>query len=158
MSSLLNVSNDNKPEEFNLNDIEVLVDSEGENWFKRAHVGKFLGLAKILMSVEGLDTQEMPQVDDIKVMVSNPYPWSGPKNHQSKTNKFLSVFGDMYVIIKSKKANGKALKNHILKDIVPCGLDARIEEIQGKHQQAIIGRDNQIKALSLQMKNINRKF
>ena len=57
MSSLLNVSNaSNKPEEFGLNDIEVIVDSEGENWFKRAHVGKFLGLAKVLMSVKGLDT------------------------------------------------------------------------------------------------------
>ena len=57
MSSLLNVSNgSNKPEEFSLNDIEVIVDSEGENWFKRAHAGKFLGLAKVLMSVKGLDT------------------------------------------------------------------------------------------------------
>ena len=66
----MNVSNDgSKPEEFNLNDIEVLVDSKEENQFKRAHVGKFLGLAKILMSVEGLNTQEMPRRDDIKAMV-----------------------------------------------------------------------------------------
>ena len=73
VSSLLNVSNaSNKPEEFSLNDIEVIVDSEGENWFKRVHVGKFLGLAKVLMSVEGFDTQEMSQRDDIKTMVSNP--------------------------------------------------------------------------------------
>ena len=73
--SLLNIFNDgSKPEEFSLNDIEVVVDSEGENLFKRAHVGKFLGFAKILISVEGLDTQEMPHRDDIKAMVSNPYP------------------------------------------------------------------------------------
>ena len=73
-SSLLNVSNaSNKPEEFGLKDIEVLVDSEGENWFKRTYAGKFLGLAKILISVEGLDIQEMFQRDDIKAMVSNPY-------------------------------------------------------------------------------------
>ena len=107
----MNTSNDNsKPEEFNLNDIEVLVDSEGENWFKRAQVGKFLGLAKILMSVEGLDAQEMPQRDDIKVMVSNPYPWPEPKDHQNKTDKFPSFFGVMYVIVNSKKDKGKALK------------------------------------------------
>ena len=75
MSSLLNVSNgSSKPEEFSLKDIEVLLDSEGDNWFKRAHVGKFLGLAKILMSVEVLDTQEMPRRNDIKAIVSNPYP------------------------------------------------------------------------------------
>ena len=53
----------------------------------------------------------------------------------------------MYVIIKSKKPKGKALKKHILKDIVPCGLDARIVEIQGKHQQAITDHYNQIHTL-----------
>ena len=53
----------------------------------------------------------------------------------------------MYVIIKSTKPKGKALKKHILKDIVPRGVDARIEEIQGKHQQAITDRDNQIQVL-----------
>ena len=45
------------------------------------------------------------------------------------------------------------LKNHILKDIVPHGFDARIEEIQEKNQQAIADRDNQIKALE----SINEK-
>ena len=102
MPSLLNVSNDSrKPEEFSLNDIEVLLDSEGENWFKRAHIGKCLGLAKILMSVEGRDTQEMPKRDDIKAMVSKPYPWPGSKGYQNKTDKFLSVFEVMHVIVNS---------------------------------------------------------
>ena len=46
MSFLLNVSNDagSKPEEFSINDIEVLVDKKEQNWFKRKHVRKFLGL------------------------------------------------------------------------------------------------------------------
>ena len=57
------------------------------------------------------------------------------------------MFGVIYVIIKSQKDKGKARKKHILKDIVPCGFDARIEEIKGKHQQAITDCDNQIKAL-----------
>ena len=150
----MNASNDNsKPEEFNLNDIEVLVDSEGENWFKRAQVGKFLGLAKILMSVEGLDAQEMPQRDDIKVMVSNPYPWLGPKDHQNKTDKFFSFFGVLYVIVNSKKNRGKTLKEHILKDIVPRGFDAKIEEIKGKHQQAIEEKDATIALLNDDLKN-----
>ena len=43
----------------------------------------------------------------------------------------------MYVIVNSKKNKGKVLKDHILKDIVPSGLDARIEEIQERHRQAI---------------------
>ena len=36
MSSLLNISNGNKSEEFNFKDIEVLADNKEQNWFKRA--------------------------------------------------------------------------------------------------------------------------
>ena len=117
--------------------------------------------AKVLMSIKGLDAQEMSQRDDINAMVSNPYPWPGSKDQQNKTDKFLSVFGVMYVIVNSRKDKGKALKEHILKDIVPRGFDARIKEIQKKHRQAIeekdvaVGlladdlqdRDNQIQAI-----------
>ena len=113
-----------------LNNIEVLFDSDGESCFKHAHVRKFLVLAKILMSVEELDTLEMPKRDDIKAMVSNPYPWPGPKDQQNKTDKFLSVYGVIYVMVNSRKYKGKVLKEHILKDILPRGFDARIEEIQ----------------------------
>ena len=45
----------------------------------------------------------------------------------------------MYVIVNSQKGKGKTLKHHILKDFVPRGFDARIEEIQEKHQQAVNG-------------------
>ena len=61
MSSVLNVSNDSSnSEEFNLNNTEMIVDSEEQNWFKWAHVGKFLGLKLIDTSVGGLDKCEMP--------------------------------------------------------------------------------------------------
>ena len=147
MSSVLKVSNSSsKSEEFNLNNIEVLVDSEEQKWFKWAHVGKVLGLKHIDTSVEDLDKCEMSTRNDIKTIRHDMGVWSGSKDHQNKTDKFLSVFGVMYVIIKSQKDKGKALKKHILKDIVPRGLDARKEEIQGKHQQAITDRDNEIKA------------
>ena len=53
--------------------------------------------------------------------------WSGPKDQQNKTDKFLSFFGVMYVIVNSKKDKGKSLTEHFLKDIEPSGLDARIE-------------------------------
>ena len=59
MSSLLNVSYANhKPEEFSIKDMEMLVDNEGENWFKRANVGKFLGLTKTFTSAKGLSAQK----------------------------------------------------------------------------------------------------
>ena len=86
-----------KSEEFNLNNIEVLVDSEEQKWFKRAQVKTSLGLRQT--SVEGLDKCEMLARNDIKTFPPHGTGgWSGPKDHQNKTDKFLSVFGVMYVI------------------------------------------------------------
>ena len=39
------------------------------------------------------------------------------------------------------------LKEHILKEVVPCGFNARIKEIQEGHQQAIPNRDHQIQVI-----------
>ena len=47
---------------------------------------------------------------------------------------FISLTGTLYVTVNSQKDKGKALKEHILKEIVPGGFDARTEEIKGKHQ------------------------
>ena len=61
MPSSLNVSNaSNKSEEFSLKDIEVLVDSEEQNWLKRAHVWKFLRIEDMRMSLNGLEKYEIP--------------------------------------------------------------------------------------------------
>ena len=54
-SSLLNVFNgSSKSEESNLKDTEVLVNDEGQHWFKRTHVGKFLGISYIATSTTNL--------------------------------------------------------------------------------------------------------
>ena len=60
----------------------------------------------------------------------------------------------MYVIVNSRKYKGKALKEHILKDIVPRDFDARFKKIQKGHhqrntqlQQAIHEWDNAIQAI-----------
>ena len=59
MSSLLNVCVSSESEEFSLKYIEVLVDSRDQNWFKRVHVGKFLGIENIRTSVNDLEKCEM---------------------------------------------------------------------------------------------------
>ena len=61
MSSLLNVSNDasRKSEEISVKDIELFVDSDEQKWFKRAHVGKFLGIEDIWTSLNGLEKCEI---------------------------------------------------------------------------------------------------
>ena len=60
MSSVLNVSNANsESEEFSLKDIEVLVDSEEQNWFKRTQVGIYLEIENIRTSLNDLEKCEM---------------------------------------------------------------------------------------------------
>ena len=155
MFSVLNVfNNSSKPEEFRiLKDIEVVVDSKEQNWFKRAHVGKFLGLPQTEKLLVGLDKCKIRARNDFDPTHTTTIGWPGPENHQ---NKFLSAFGVMYVTIKSQKDKGKTLKKHILKDFVPRGFDAKIEEIQGKHQQAIEEKDATIALLNDDLKN--RKY
>ena len=110
--------------------IEVIIDTERNPWFKRAHVGEFLGLKKILMSVEGIDRQEMVRRDHMDATVSNPYPWFGPKDQQNKTDIFLSVNGVFYVIVRSKKPKGKELREWVMRDIIPRGLNDKIKELK----------------------------
>ena len=62
-------------------------------------------------------------------------------------DKILSVFGVMYVIVIW------GLKDHILKDIIPRRFDAKIEEIQGKHRQAVEEKDTTIALLHDDLKN-----
>ena len=120
MSSLLNVSNGSgKPKEFSLNDIEVVVDSEEQNWYKRVHMWKFLGLSQIKILLVGLDKCEIRVRKDIDPTYTTASGWSGPKDQQKKSDKFLSAFGVMYVIVKFQKDKGKALRKYILKDVVP---------------------------------------
>ena len=73
--------------------------------------------------------------------------YSGPKDHQSKTDKFLSAYGVMYVMVNSWKNKCKDPKEHILNDIVPHSFDSRMEEIQEDHQQTIQELDNRIQAI-----------
>ena len=53
-------------------------------------------------------------------------------------DKFFSVYGVMYVIVNSQNDKRKALKEQIFKNIIPGGLDVRIKEIQGEHNQQTI--------------------
>ena len=135
---LINVSNANsKPEEFSYKDIKLFLDSKEQNWFKQTYVGKFLGIENIRTSLNGLEKCEMLTRQELVSIQSTTTGWSGPKDQQNKTDKFLSAFGVMYVIVNSKKDKGKALRYHILKDIVSREFDVRIEKIHEKHRQAV---------------------
>ena len=81
MFYVLNVSNPNsKPQEFSLRDIEVFVDSEEQNWFRRAHVGKFLGLGNIRTSLNDLDQCKIFTRQELIPTQRSTSLWPGPKD------------------------------------------------------------------------------
>ena len=81
MSSLLNVCVSSESEEFSLKYIEVLVDSRDQNWFKRVHVGKFLGIENIRTSVNDLEKCEMLTRQELVPTRRSTSPWPGPGKH-----------------------------------------------------------------------------
>ena len=91
-------------------DIEMFVDREEQNWFKWTQVGKFLGIEDIRTSLNGLEKCEILTRQEFVPTRHGTPGWSRPKDQQSKTDKFHSAFGVMYVIVKSQKDKGKALR------------------------------------------------
>ena len=107
-------------------------------------MGKCLGLEDIRTSLNDLEKCEILTRQELIPTRRGTPGWSGSKDQQNKTDKFLSFFRFMHVFVNSKRDKGKALKEHILKDTVPRGFDVRIEETQEKHQEAIEGKDTVI--------------
>ena len=80
--------------------------------------------------MNGLENDEILTRQELIPIRHGTTGWSGPKDQKNKTDKFLSFFWVMYAIVNSRKDKGKALKEHILKDIITRRFDSRVEEIQ----------------------------
>ena len=158
MSSVLNVSNDSgKHQGFSIKDTEMLVYSKEQVWFKRAHVGKFLGLLHIHRSTSRLADEDQKKPGLLE-------GWGGchdptlPREDAQDHDIFILLTGALYVIVNSQKDKGKVLKKHTLKDIVPRRFDVRIEEIQEKHRQAIEEKDARCALLNDDLKNHDKQI
>lgn len=57
--SLLNVSNSSRFKEFNLKDIEMLVENKEQPLFKRIYAGRYVGIACIITSTIELAEDDM---------------------------------------------------------------------------------------------------
>ena len=147
-STLFNVSNDagSMPEEFSLKDTEVPVDNEEENWLKRSHVERFLGIEDIWASLNDLENCEMLTRQELIPTRHGTLGWSRPKDQQNKTDKFVLVYGVMYVIVNSRNNKGKALKEYMQ------------ESKRSKKNKPSQSVTIKYKSLSLEMRSINRKF
>ena len=106
MSSLLNVSNgSSKPEEFSLKDIEVLVDKKEQNWFKRAHIGQYLGMARIIMSTAKLSEEDIRSRAS-STLKGGSILWISPTEDAQDHDIFITVNGTLYVIVNTQKDKG----------------------------------------------------
>ena len=125
----------------------MLFDGQNQPWFKRAHVGKFLALSQIEKSLSGLERESKPR-SALESTCSSTMGWSGPKSEQNKTDVFLSVYGVIYAVVKSRKSKGKELREWILKDIVPRGFN---ELLVKEHQKAIEKKQRSIDEKDMQI-------
>ena len=101
MSSLLNVSNSsNKPEKFGLKNIEAFVDSGEQNWFKRAHVGKFLGLVNIHRSTAKLSDEDQ-KTRAFSQTGGGCHIMTPPREDAQDHDIFILLTGVLYVIVNS---------------------------------------------------------
>ena len=100
MSSMLNVSNGSgKPEEFSLKDIEVIVNGKEQNWFKRAHVGKFLGLVHIHISMSKLTDEDQKTWAFLQAGIGC-HIMTLPRE-DAQDHIFISLTGALYVNVNS---------------------------------------------------------
>ena len=136
-----------------IEDIEVLIDCDNKPWFKRAHVGAFLGLEDIRTSVRNLEGDEFCTRKQLGARYVMPGNFKG-QDH----DVFLSVYGVMHVVINSQKERGKELKEFILKDIIPRGLNEKIKQLQEDHQLAITDRDNKIQAIQYEIREKDQQI
>jgi len=112
------------------NRIEVLVDEKDRSWFKRAHIEKCLQIKHIDTSLSKVNKCEMIARRELRPTLPSTGGWSGPKDQQNKTDIFLSEYALMHVIVNSKKHLAIELKEWLLRQVVPRGLNQMIEEKQ----------------------------
>ena len=99
-SSLLNDAVCSKPEEFSLNNIEVLVDKNEQNWFKRAHIGQYLAIARIITSTAKLSEEDIRShaflQAEVGIHTMNP-----TKKDAQDYAIFISLTSALYVTVNS---------------------------------------------------------
>ena len=98
---MLNASNGSgKPEEFNLKDIEVIVNGKEQNWFRRAHVGKFLGLVHIHISMSKLTNEDQKTWVFLQAGIGC-HIMTLPREDAQDHGIFISLTGALYVTVNS---------------------------------------------------------
>ena len=92
----------------------MLVENKEQNWFKRAHLGKFLGLVHIHRSMARLADKDRKTRAFLKTKRGCHHA-TPPRDDAQDHDSFISLTGDLYVVVNSQKGKDKKLKKHILR-------------------------------------------
>ena len=117
--------------------IETLFDEQNQPLFKRIDLGKYLGIGNIRDNFKDFPSHYTRLRSEIEGVV--PYDTLGKTKNPHDI--FINLDGSIEMAVQSKKPKAVALVKWLTKK--------GVEKIQEEHQQAITGRDNQIKAPEL---------
>ena len=115
--------------------IETLFDEQNQPLFKRADLGKYLGIRNIRDNFKEFSLHHAHPGSEIEG-VGMTDTLGRAKNHH---DIFINLDTAIDIAVRPKKIRAVALVKWLTKK--------GVEKIQGEHQQAITGRDNQIQAL-----------
>ena len=126
--------------------IETLFDEQNQSLSKRADLENYLVIENIKDNFKDFPSHYTQPRLNLEGEVLNSPRWRAKNPHDI----FINLDGSIEMAVRSKKPKAVALVKWLTKKVV--------EKIQEEHQQAIMAMKIKYKPLSLQMKNINRKF
>ena len=112
--------------------IETLFDDQNQPWFKRADLGRYLGIVDIRHMFKGIKTTSR-----LEIMggVQNPSLGKRKNPHDA----FVNLDGALEIAVRSRKPKAVALVKWLAKK--------GVEKLQEDHQKAIEERDTRIQAI-----------
>ena len=124
--------------------IEVLYDEKNQPRFMGTQMGYYLEIKYIHTSLENLGKCKMRTRNEFEPTCHTMTCRLEPKDHQNKTDIFLSVYGVMHVIVESQKLKEKELREWVLSEVFPRGFNKMIKD----KQQAIEEKGSALALLS----------
>ena len=125
--------------------IETLFDDQNQPWFKRADLGRYLGIVKVKNSMH-IPSHFMCKRQDIK-RVSRPVPLGKRKNPH---DAFVNLDGAIYIATNSKKEKAVALISWLVKK--------GVEKLQEEHQIEIEEKDPAITLLNDDLEDVGKQL
>ena len=115
--------------------IETLFDRENKPWFKRAGLGRYLGMPDIARNFKGIKTTSRLEIK------GQPLPRSGMRGGGiNPHDAFVNLDGALEIVVRSNKPKAVALVKWLVKKCV--------EKLQEEHQIQIEGKDAAIALLN----------